>query len=90
MLSGLLLGVVSGLAAAGVAAAWGAPARLALALGGAVLGGATAAAGVGCVLPVLLSRVRGGRYVAAGPVARAAAGAAALLLYVVLTRTLGG
>jgi hypothetical protein len=82
LLSGLLVGVVSGLAAGGAALGWGVPVRLALVLGGAVVGSATAAAVMGFALPALLSRLRGGQRVAAGPVARAAAGAAALLLYV--------
>jgi hypothetical protein len=89
LLSGLLLGVVCGLAASGVALGWGVPVRLALVLCGAVVVGAAAAAVIGFALAVLLGRMRGGWRVAAGPLARAAAGAAALLLYVLLARVFG-
>ncbi|HKI34530.1 MAG TPA: magnesium transporter [Gemmataceae bacterium] len=88
LLGGALLGIVCGAAAGGVVLALDAPQRLSLAVGSAVAAAVAMAALVGFLLPALFGLVRGGRRVAAGPLARAAVGAAALLLYFFLTRVL--
>jgi hypothetical protein len=90
LLGGLLLGAVCGLAAGGAAAALGAPVRLVLALGAAVMAGGTGAAVVGFALPALLGLRRGSGVVATGPVARTLAATTALLLYLVFARWIVG
>jgi hypothetical protein len=89
LLTSLLAGAACGVAAGGTALAWGMTVRRALMVGGAIVGGATAAAVLELALPVLLSRVTGGRRAPAGILARAAAGAVGVLLYVLLSRAFG-
>jgi hypothetical protein len=85
LLAGTLLALVCGLASAGAALALGTAMRLAFAVAAAVAAGAVVAAVVGFALAVLF----GGGRVAAGPLARALAGAGALLLYLFVTRAFG-
>jgi hypothetical protein len=83
---GLLLGAGCGLLAFGVASAWPVPfrmsaTRLGQAVAGAIAGGMTAAAVLGVAFPALLRRFRLDGRLAAGPIVRAGAGLAAVVLY---------
>jgi hypothetical protein len=84
-LGAALVGVVCGLAVAGVVLAWGLPARQAPALGSAVLAAATTAGLLAPLAAALLGR--GG--LAVGPPVRAAAGPVAVIAYLLLARALG-
>jgi hypothetical protein len=90
LLAGLLFGGVCGLLAGGAALAWAVPMRLTWSLGGAVAGGMAAATLVGAALPAVVRMLRCDSFVAAGPVARALAGALALFAYFGLARWLLG
>jgi hypothetical protein len=81
VLAGLLLGLVCGAIAAGVATVWQGSVRLGLSLGAALAGGMAGAALVGSALPTLLCLSRCERRIAAGPLARALVDLLALLIY---------
>jgi magnesium transporter len=89
LIAAVVLAVSCGGVSGGAALVLGAPQRLGLAVGAGAAAGAAVAAFAGLALPLLLGRVRGGERLAAGPPARALAGAAALALYFLLIRACG-
>jgi hypothetical protein len=90
LLVGIGLALGCGLVVAAGAAAWFGPVRLAWCVGGTVASGMAAAAVVGLAVPALVGLLRLEGRVAAGPLARAAAGVLALLVYFSLARWLLG
>jgi hypothetical protein len=84
----LFLSMVCGVLAGSVAAAVGWPVRVALCLGGAVAGGMVSAAAIGFALAALVGLLHWDTRIAAGSLARALGGTAALLVYFVLVRWL--
>ena len=88
LLTGVFLGVASGLAVALVAAVWLGQWRVVLCLCGGIAGGVTCAAVFGVAVPNLLRLLRLDPRVAAGPIALAGADLATLLIYFNLARLL--
>lgn len=88
LLTGLLLGLGSGVVVALVALAWLGQVKLALCLAGGITGGVTGAALLGIAMPMLLGFFRLEARVAAGPIALAGADIITILLYLNLARWL--
>jgi magnesium transporter len=87
-MTGLLLGIASGLIVAIVALAWVRHVPVMLSLFGGIAGGITAAAVVGVAIPNVLRLFRRDPQVAAGPIALAASDMITLLVYFNLARWL--
>jgi hypothetical protein len=90
LLIAVLLALCGGLLAGGLAALVSGTLRLASCVGPAVAGGMAGAAAFGRALPGLLRRLHWDERTASGPVSRAVAALAALLLYFTLARWLLG
>jgi magnesium transporter len=90
LMTGLLLGGVSGLVVGVVALIWLGQTRVALCLLGGIGGGVAGAAVVGLAMPYLLRLFRRNPHVAAGPIALAVSDMVTLLLYFNLARWLMG
>jgi magnesium transporter len=88
--TGLGLGVLSGLAVAAVALVWLGHGRVALCLLGGIAGGMAVAAVAGLSVPNVLRLIHRAPHVAAGPVALVVADMVTLLLYFSLARWLLG
>jgi magnesium transporter len=88
VMTGLLLGIASGVAVSMVALVRLGQPRVALCLIGGISGGVTCAALIGVAMPNLLHFLRREPQVAAGPVALAATDMATLLIYFTLARWL--
>lgn len=90
VVTGLFLGMVSGLAVATAAFVWLGHVRVVLCLFGGIAGGVTCAAVIGVAMPSLLKLSRRDPQVAAGPVALASTDMITLLVYFTLARWLLG
>jgi magnesium transporter len=86
--TGLLLGIASGIVVALVALIWRGHVKIMLALFGGITGGAASAAVLGVAMPTLLRLFRRDPQVAAGPIALAASDMITLLIYFYLARLL--
>jgi Mg/Co/Ni transporter MgtE len=89
MLNGLYLGLAGGILLAGLAAIWSGSARLGICLLLSAVGGSALAAGTGLLSASMLRIAPARPWMAAGPIARAAAAIAGLLLYFLLARLWG-
>ncbi len=87
-LTGLMLGIGTGLAVAAVAAVWLQNWRVPVCLLGGIAGGVAGAAVLGVMTPTVLRLLRRNPQVAAGPIALAASDMVSLLLYFNLARWL--
>lgn len=90
VVTGLFLGVASGVAVAIVALLWLGQVRVVLCLLGGIAGGVTCAAVIGVAMPNLLRYFQREPQVAAGPIALASTDMVTLLIYFTLARWLLG
>lgn len=88
VLTGVFLGVASGLAVATVALLWLGEWRVALCVLGGIAGSVTCASAIGIIMPNLIRFFNREPQVAAGPVALASTDMVTLLIYFTLARTL--
>lgn len=88
--TGLLLGLASGVSVAIAAMAWLGQVRIAICLMGGIVGGVTCAAVIGVAIPNMLRWMQREPQVAAGPVTLAATDMTTLLIYFSLARWLLG
>jgi magnesium transporter len=88
VVTGLFLGIASGIAVAAVALLWLGQLRVTLCILGGIAGSVTCAAAIGMVMPYLVRFINREPQVAAGPVALACTDMVTLLIYFVLARAL--